>query len=130
MKITPPYRRGDLRIASLLFLAAITLGGLGPGGPAPAEASDGYTVRVSVDGSGFEPKRISVPLGTVHFVVTSRSGDHCFAVPSLDVEKRVRPGKPLELDVTFERVGEFPFLCCVEGAGTAEKGVILVAPAK
>ena len=114
----------------MLFLAVVTLGGLAPWAPAPAEASDVYTVRVSVDASGFEPKRISVPLGTVRFVVTSRSGDHCFAVPALDVEKRVRPSKPLELDITFERVGEFPFVCCVEGSGTSEKGVIVVAPAK
>ena len=112
----------------MLLLTALTLGGLAPG--ARAEASDVYTVRVSVDASGFEPKRISVPLGTVRFVVTSRAGDHCFAVPAMDVEKRVRASKPLELDITFERGGEFPFLCCVEGAGSAEKGVILVAPAK
>lgn len=130
MKNTPSYLRGDLRIASFLLVAAQTLGGVVPGSLASAEGAEGYTVRVSVGSTGFEPKRIAVPLGTVHFVVTSREGDHCFAVPSLDIEKRVRVGKPLEVDITFDRVGEYPFLCCVEPSGTAEVGSIVVAPAK
>jgi plastocyanin len=123
-------KRGDLRIASFLFLAAFTIGGVDPSRGARAEAAEMYTVRVTVGASGFEPARISVPLGTVHFVVTAREGDHCFAIPSLDVEKRVRAGKPLEVDVTFERAGEYPFLCCVESSGTAEVGTIVVAAGK
>lgn len=130
MKNTPTYSRGDLRIASFLLVAVQTLGGVLPGALAGAEGAEGYTVRVTVGSTGFEPRRIAVPLGTVHFVVTSREGDHCFAVPSLDVEKRVRAAKPLEVDITFDRVGEYPFLCCVEPSGTAEVGVIVVAPAK
>ncbi|MBK5255458.1 MAG: cupredoxin domain-containing protein [Vicinamibacteria bacterium] len=94
----------------------------------PAIASQAYTIRLSVDSSGFVPKRVPVPLGTVHFVVTSREGDHCFAIPALDVEKRIRASHPLEVDVVFERAGEFPFLCCAEGSGTAEVGVIVVTP--
>jgi plastocyanin len=123
-------RRGDLRIASLLFAGVLAMGGAGSRFLAAAEAAEGYIVRVSVGSSGFEPKRVSVPLGTVHFVVTAREGDHCFAVPSLDVEKRVRSAKPLETDITFDRVGEYPFLCCVEPAGSTEVGTIVVAPAK
>jgi len=111
-------------------VAALALGGMAPGLTARAEAAEGYTVRVSIGSTGFEPKKISVPLGTVHFVVTSRGGDHCFAVPSLDVEKRVRASKPLEVDITFDRVGEYPFLCCVEPSGTSETGTVVVAPAK
>jgi plastocyanin len=95
-----------------------------------ASAAEAFTVRLSIGSSGFEPRRIPVPLGLVHFVVTSRGGDHCFAVPSLDVEKRVRAARPLEVDVTFERAGEFPFLCCVESPGTSETGVIVVTPGK
>lgn len=123
------FLRGDLRIASLLFITAFTLADPGPLG-ARAQAAEVYTVRLTVGSTGFEPKRMTVPLGTVHFVVTSRDGDHCFAVPSLDVEKRVRSSKPLEVDITFDRVGEYPFLCCVEPSGTAETGAIVVAPAK
>jgi len=133
VKNTPPYLRGDLRIASFLLVALVaaqTLGGVIPGSVAPAEGAEVYTVRVTVGSTGFEPRRIAVPLGTVHFVVTSREGDHCFAVPSLDVEKRVRASKPLEVDISFDRVGEYPFLCCVEPAGTVEVGAIVVAPAK
>jgi plastocyanin len=127
---TPPYRRGDLRIASVLFAALASVGGIATAFNLSAQAAEVYTVRLTVGASGFEPKRVTVPLGTVHFVVTAREGDHCFAIPSLDVEKRVRASRPLEVDVTFERVGEFPFLCCVEGSGTAEVGSIVVAPAK
>ena len=130
MNNTPQYLRGDLRIAPFLLAALATLGGVTPGFPARAKGAEVYTVRVTVGSSGFEPKRIAVPLGTVHFVVTSREGDHCFAIPSLDVEKRVRASRPLDVDVTFERVGEFPFLCCVESSGTAEVGVIVVTPGK
>lgn len=124
------FLRGDLRIASFLFAALATIGGGTPGFDRVAAASEVYTVRLTVGSTGFEPRRVTAPLGTVHFVVTSREGDHCFAVPSLDVEKRVRAGRPLEVDVNFERIGEFPFLCCVEGSGTAEVGVIVVSPAK
>lgn len=98
--------------------------------PEPVEGAEAYTVRMTVGASGFEPKRVTVPLGLVRFVVTAREGDHCFAIPSLDVEKRVRSGRPLEVDVTFDRAGDFPFLCCVEGSGTAEVGVIAVASGK
>ena len=94
------------------------------------DAAEAYTVRMTVGASGFEPKRPTVPIGVVRFVVTAREGDHCFAIPSLDVEKRVRFGRPLEVDVAFDRAGEFPFLCCVEGSGTAEVGAIVVASGK
>jgi plastocyanin len=106
------------------------LGGAAASLAGSAQSPEVYTVRLTVGASGFEPKRVTVPLGTVHFVITSREGDHCFAVPSLDVEKRVRASRPLEVDVAFERAGEFPFLCCVEGSGTAEVGAIVVAPGK
>jgi heme/copper-type cytochrome/quinol oxidase subunit 2 len=127
------YLRGDLRIASFVFvvLAAVFI----PSRPASlvskdVQAAEVYTVRLSVGASGFEPKRVAVPLGTVHLVVTAREGDHCLSIPSLDVEKRVRSSRPLEVDVSFERTGEFPFHCCAEGAGTSETGVIVVSPAK
>ena len=127
---TSSHLRGDLRIASFLLAAVVTLGGTAPPVTVAAQAAQVHTVRVSVGAAGFEPKRISVPLGSVHFVVSAAEGDHCFAIPSLDVEKRVRASRPLEVDVTFERVGEFPFLCCVESSGTAETGVIVVSPGK
>lgn len=95
-----------------------------------AQSTRVTTVKVSVSKAGFEPKRISVPVGTVHFIVTSTDGDHCFAIPSLDVEKRVRASRSLEADVVFEKVGEFPFLCCSEGPGTSETGVVVVAAGK
>lgn len=124
-------QRGDLRIASLLLVvAAVVVVGVFSARTEPVEAAEAYTVRMTVGSTGFEPKRVTVPLGLVHFVITAREGDHCFAIPSLDVEKRVRAARPLEVDVTFDRAGEFPFLCCVESSGTAEVGVIAVASGK
>jgi heme/copper-type cytochrome/quinol oxidase subunit 2 len=119
--------RGDLRIASFVLSAACAVFTQASN---IAEAAEVYTVRLTVSKSGFEPKRVAVPLGAVHFVVTSKDGDHCFAVPSLDVEKRVRAGKPLDVDVSFEKAGEIPFLCCVEGPDSAETGVLVVTPGK
>jgi len=135
VKNSHPYRRGDLTIASFVLTALVSIGAAIAGetvpvaGPGASEQSQSYTVRLSVTKAGFEPRRVAVPLGSVRFVVTSRDGDHCFAIPSLDVEKRVRRSTPLEVEVLFEREGEFPFLCCVEGSGTAEVGTIVVAPA-
>jgi plastocyanin len=108
----------------------MSLSGALPLSVGEASGAEAFTVRLSIGSSGFEPRRIPVPLGLVHFVVTSRGGDHCFAIPSLDVEKRVRASRPLEVDVTFDRAGEFPFLCCVESPATEETGVIVVRPAK
>ena len=127
MNNPPQFRRGDGRIASCFLTALVTMTLTGV---LPLASPEAFTVRLSIGASGFEPRRIAVPLGLVHFVVTSREGDHCFAVPSLDVEKRVRASRPLEVNVTFERAGEIPFLCCVESPGTAETGVIVVTPGK
>ena len=119
--------RGGLRTASLLLALVLGASAAGGGGQPVVNAQvQAPTVRMSVGASGFEPRRVSVGLGLVHFVVTSRAGDHCFSIPALDIEKRVRAGRALELDVIFERSGEFPFLCCVEGSGTAEVGAIVV----
>lgn len=130
MKTTPQDPRGDLRIASFLFAAVATLVGIVGLARDAAGAAEVYTVRLTVGAAGFEPRRVAVPMGMVHFVVTAREGDHCFAIPSLDVEKRVRASKPLEVDVSFDRAGEFPFLCCVEAAGSVETGVVVVSPGK
>jgi plastocyanin len=127
------YLRGDLRIASFVFVVLVIVlptSAAAPGFPGDVEAAEVYTVRLSVGASGFEPRRVAVPLGTVHLVVTAREGDHCLSIPSLDVEKRVRSSRPLEVDVNFEKTGEFPFHCCSESPGTSENGVIVVTPAK
>ena len=118
--------RGGLRAASLFLLFVLAASAVGGFRHPVSAQTQAPSVRMSVGASGFEPSRVSVGLGLVHFVVTSREGDHCFAIPALDIEKRVRAGRALEVDVTFERSGEFPFLCCVEGSGTAEVGTIVV----
>ena len=116
--------RGGLRTAS--FIGAVLACANGPVHPPPVNAqAPPSAVRLSVGASGFQPRRVTVAVGLVHFVVTSREGDHCFAIPSLDVEKRVRASRTLEVDVMFEKPGEFPFLCCVEGPATAETGTII-----
>ncbi len=114
-----------------LLVVVLALASVAPARSAlAAREPQAFTARLSIGPSGFEPRRVSVPLGTVRFVVTSTEGDHCFAIPALDVEKRVRPARALEVDVTFDRAGDFPFRCCVEPAGATETGVIVVTPAR
>lgn len=118
--------RGGLTAASLLFCLGVSASSARAG----LSAGEVYTVRLAVSRTGFEPRRVSVPLGAVRVVVTARDGDHCFAIPSLDIEKRVRPARALEVDVNFERTGEYPFRCCVEDADSVETGVLVVTAGK
>ena len=130
MNFTLGRKRGDRSIAPFVFVGLCAMSASAPGPVPSVRAAEMFTVRLTVGKGGFEPNRVAVPVGAVRIVVTSREGDHCFAIPSLDVEKRVRAGRPLETDVTFDRTGEVPFLCCVDGAASGETGVLVVTPGK
>ena len=61
--------------------------------------------------------------------LTYLSHEHCFALDAFRIEKRLRPGKPVSVELTPDRAGTFPFHCCLE-SGTAaetEKGQLVVA---
>jgi len=82
----------------------------------------GGEVELSLGRSGFQPDRLVLRRGeTVRLVLTSRDGEHCFAIDALRVEKRVVPGRPTTFELTPERAGTFPFYCCLESGPQAER---------
>jgi len=98
---------------ALLSAAAATAAGAAPAGP---------TVEVKVSRRGFEPSRIVLRRGeTARLVLASETGEHCFAIDALRVEKRVASGRPTRLELTPERAGSFPFYCCLEVEKQAER---------
>lgn len=64
-----------------------------------------------------EPLRLSI-------VATDR--EHCFSLPSLGIEKRLHRGRPLQVELAFEKAGSYPFSCCVESGRPQETGQVLV----
>lgn len=96
---------------------------------APAASSNRWiapeipVVKLSIGPGGFEPARLQAPLGAFRITVESREGDHCFAIPSLDVEKRVRAGRSVTVELAVEKAAEIPFNCCVD---STETGVLVV----
>jgi cytochrome c oxidase subunit II len=80
------------------------------------------TVALSVSPSGFQPKVVNVRKGeAVRLELTSPEGEHCFALDAWRIEKRIRPGKPTVVDLVPDRVGTFPFYCCLESGAAAER---------
>ena len=96
---------------------------------AVAVARPGHDVEIRVSGEGFDPAVVTVRAGeTTRIVLLSDDGEHCFAIDALRVEKRVVAGRPTTFDLVPDRVGRFPFYCCVE-TGTAaevERGELIV----
>lgn len=46
----------------------------------------------------------------------------------MDIERRVRPSKPLTLDITFDEPGDVAFGCCVDPNETGK--IVVSAPRK
>ena len=70
---------------------------------------------------GFRPRIINVRKGeTVRLVLGTADGEHCFAVDAFRIEKRILPGRTTSVDLTPDRVGSFPFYCCLESGQAAE----------
>jgi len=110
-----------LRLGAIASAAALA-------GAAPAPA--GPSVEVKVSRHGFAPSRIVVRRGeTLHLALTSADGEHCFAIDTLRIEKRVVFGRATRLELTPERTGSFPFYCCLETGTQAEveKGELVVS---
>jgi len=78
---------------------------------------------------GFRPAIVNVRKGeTVHLRLKTADREHCFALDAFRIEKRVTPGKTTSLDLTPDKVGTFPYYCCLE-TGTAaevERGRLVV----
>lgn len=60
----------------------------------------------------FEPREIRVPVGaTVTFYVTSVDVQHGFKLQDTNINMQIVPGQVSKLTRTFEKVGEFPYIC-------------------
>jgi heme/copper-type cytochrome/quinol oxidase subunit 2 len=103
--------RSGLPLGALaLLLTAALLGA------APAEVQE-----VKVSREGFSPRVLSAHRGeTLRLVVSSEDVEHCFAVDAFRVEKRVVPGRATAVELTPDRVGTYPFHCCLESGRAAE----------
>lgn len=115
--------------ASLLAATAL-LAFVTDGSPAAAQPQPGATVSIRASRQGFRPSHLSLRRGDlVHVVLTSADREHCFAVDDLRLEKRIVPGHETRFDFTPERLGTFPFHCCLESgeAATVERGELIVS---
>ena len=96
---------------------------------AVATARPGLDVEIRVSSEGFDPAVVTVRKDeTVRLTLSARDGDHCLALDAFRLEKRVVPAHPTSFDFTPDRVGRFPFYCCVEtgDAARVERGELIV----
>jgi heme/copper-type cytochrome/quinol oxidase subunit 2 len=97
---------------------------------AGAAATPAPEIQIRASRQGFDPAVVNVRQGeTVHVVLSSADGEHCFAIDGLRVEKRIRPARTTTFDLTPDRAGRFPFYCCVETGRQAEveRGELVVS---
>ena len=112
------------RVGLVLALAAPAFA-VAPAAPARGGAS----VEVRASKHGFEPSRLTLRRGeSVRIVLSSVDAEHCFAIDTLRIEKRIVPGRTTTLDLTPDRAGVFPFYCCLESgeAAATERGQLTV----
>jgi cytochrome c oxidase subunit 2 len=114
--------------AVVCVLAATTAAG--PPAPGRALAPESGPVEVVASHAGFKPRVLNIRKGEpLRLVVRTADDEHCFALDAFRVEKRLRPGKPVSVELTPDRAGTFPFHCCLESGAAAEteKGELVVA---
>lgn len=80
----------------------------------------------------FEPREIEVPVGSrVTIYVVSEDVLHGFKIRDTNVNMMVVPGQVSRLTFTFDRVGEFPYICtefCGDGHAAMFGVVNVVEP--
>lgn len=60
----------------------------------------------------YEPNQIEVPVGSkVTIYVSSADVQHGFKIQDTNVNMQIVPGQVSKLAYTFDRVGEFPYIC-------------------
>lgn|GEM_PF-2986719 len=116
-----PTRPSRARLL-VLCLTSLFFAGLRPAtdgaglAPPPDQPQD-----VVVSRSGFVPSVIQGRKGeAIHFRLTSRDQEHCFAIDAFRIEKRIVPGRTTAVDLTPEKAGTFPYYCCLETGAAAE----------
>jgi len=116
-----PTRPSRARLL-VLCLTSLFFAGLRPAtdgaglAPPPDQPQD-----VVVSRSGFVPSVIQGRKGeAIHFRLTSRDQEHCFAIDAFRIEKRIVPGRTTAVDLTPDKAGTFPYYCCLETGAAAE----------
>jgi heme/copper-type cytochrome/quinol oxidase subunit 2 len=90
-------------------------------------ASQTGSVKVVASKDGFRPSQITIRKGeAIRLVLSTADDEHCFALDALRIEKRLVPGKTVNVDIGLEKVGSFPFHCCLEQGPDAIHGEIRV----
>lgn len=94
-------------------------------------ANGEYEAWVVARQFAFEPNQIEVPVGAkVTIYVTAADAQHGFKITGTNVNMQVVPGQISKLSYTFDRVGEYPYICTEYcGLGHAAMfGTIKVVP--
>jgi len=78
-----------------------------------------YEIYMTAAQFSFVPSEIKIPKGAeVTFYITSTDVQHVFAIPGTNVNVQVFPGHINSVTYTFDKAGEYLFLCneyCGEG---------------
>ena len=153
-----PYERGWMAISVLLlviFFATVSIAGFAMGfqvngedtevdprtvldsepwsEPGLREVAPGkYEAYVVAQTWAFVPRELVVPLDAeVVIHVTSPDLQHGFKITDTNINTMVIPGQVATMTYTFDRIGEFPYICheyCGSGHATMA-GVVKVVPA-
>jgi plastocyanin len=118
-------------LVALAGIAVIVFGhrrAVAPG--VPGEDGEVHHVRVEMRDSGFEPRAITVPVGTIVDWIDVE-GRH-----ALHFDESGMAGQDEVLDIgasvsrTFRTPGRYPYHCALHGeaVGRAESGVVIVSP--
>ena len=87
----------------------------------------GEVETLVVSRGGFQPESLRARRGeTLRVRIETADEEHCFALDDLRVEKRVRPGRPVLVELTPDRTGTFDFHCCLEPADSTPRGRLIV----
>lgn len=71
-----------------------------------------YEVYMTAQVFVFQPNQIEVPVGSrVTFYATSLDVQHGLKLQDTNVNMMILPGQVSKLTTTFERVGEYPYIC-------------------
>jgi cytochrome c oxidase subunit 2 len=153
-----PYERNWIRFSVALlvvFIAAVTIAGFALGIQVPDRENrvDPQTITQSGPFStpgvrqisegrfeayvvsrifSFDPAEIVLPQGAqITLYVTAQDVQHGFKITDTNVNMQVVPGQVSKLTYTFDRIGEYPYICTEYcGIGHAAMfGTIKVVPA-
>jgi cytochrome c oxidase subunit 2 len=81
--------------------------------PGLRQIADGeYEAYVVAKTFAFEPRELEVPVGSrVTIYVTSVDVQHGFKIQDTNINMQIVPGQVSKLTYTFDRAGEFPYIC-------------------